>query len=312
MTDEQAAANSQSTDGIIGHVPVLADDIESYLLENNPKIIVDCTLGRGGHAERILTESATVRVIGLDVDDGNLSFASNRLASFGDRFTARQANFVEIAKVLADLGIPPVDGILADLGISSNQLDDPMRGLSFDADGPLDMRLDPRQKTTAADLINTMSEGEISDMLWLNAQERQSRRIAKRICQVRHQGRINSTVLLARLVAAATGQHAGRQKIHPATRTFMALRMAVNRELASLTQLLQIAPDCLSPGGRIAIISFHSGEDRIVKERFRDEAAAGRYRILTKKPIVSDEAERIGNPRSRSAKLRVAERAADA
>ena len=291
-----------------GHMPVLAAEVTAALLETDPTVVVDCTLGRGGHAEQLLRASPRLRLIGLDVDKGNLAFAQARLAEFGDRFTARQANFTALSAVLEEIGVV-ADGILADLGISSNQLADAGRGLSFEADGPLDMRLDPRLRVTAADLVNSLGEGALSDLLWQNAQERHSRRIAKRICQARRQGRIQSTMQLARLVAAATGQSGGYQKIHPATRTFMALRMAVNRELESLAAMLSDAPDCLSPGGRICVISFHSGEDRIVKDRFREEAAAGRYRILTKKPIVSNEAERAENPRSRSAKLRIAERA---
>lgn len=296
----------------VGHVPVLADEIEQLLLERAPKTLVDCTLGRAGHAERLLTASPELRLIGLDVDDANLAFARTRLAPFADRITLRHADFSTLRAELAELGVKKVDAILADLGVSSNQIADPLRGLSFDADGPLDMRLDSRLKSTAADLINSLSEGELSDIFWQNAEERQSRKIAKRLCAVRRQGRINSTVQLARLVAVAVGENpeSHRSKIHPATRVFMALRMAVNEELNSLRALLAQAPELLADAGRIAIISFHSGEDRLVKESFRAEAKSGGYRILTKKPMISGEAERAANPRSRSAKLRVAEKAA--
>ncbi|MCB9863645.1 MAG: 16S rRNA (cytosine(1402)-N(4))-methyltransferase RsmH [Phycisphaerales bacterium] len=279
------------------------------LLANAPRTLVDCTLGRAGHAERLLELAPALKLIGLDVDEDNLAFARERLARFDDRITLRHADFAQLGAELAAIGLEKVDGILADLGISSNQISDPLRGLSFDNDGPLDMRLDRRQKTTAADLINSLGEGELSDLLWFNAEERHSRKIAKRLCAARRQGRINSTVLLARLVAAAVGENpdAHRSKTHPATKTFMALRMAVNSELDSLKSLLSSAPSLLAPNGRIAIISFHSGEDRLVKESFRDLAKQGRYRILTKKPMISGEAERVANPRCRSAKLRVAE-----
>lgn len=292
-----------------GHVPVLTQEIEILLLANSPGTLVDCTLGRAGHAERLLTLAPDLKLIGLDVDEDNLAFARDRLAPFADRITLRHADFAQLGAELAAIGIDKVDGILADLGVSSNQISDPLRGLSFDYDGPLDMRLDRRQKTTAADLINSLAEGELSDMLWQNAEERHSRKIAKRLCAARRQGRINSTVLLARLVSAALGENpdAHRSKMHPATKTFMALRMAVNCELDSLKSLLASAPSLLAQGGRIAVISFHSGEDRLVKENFRGLAKEDRYRILTKKPMISGEAERVANPRCRSAKLRVAE-----
>jgi len=297
-----------------GHTPILVPEITQFLLENGPTTLLDCTVGRGGHAAQLLAASAELRLIGLDVDADNLAFAADRLAPFGDRVTLRRADFASCDAELAAVGMPRVDAILADLGVSSNQIADPVRGLSFLADGPLDMRLDARLKTTAADLVNSLPEGQLADMLWQNAEERRSRKIARRLCQARRQGRINSTVLLARLVASALGENpdSHRSKIHPATRTFMALRMAVNGELDSLRSLLAAAPGLLGPGGRIAIISFHSGEDRIVKGQFRVEAKAGTYRILTKKPIVSGEDERVANPRSRSAKLRVAEKTANA
>ncbi len=306
--------SNETTAEAIGHVPVLTEEVEAILLENSPGTIVDCTLGRGGHAERLLSVAPALKLVGLDFDEGNLDFARRRLAPFSDRIELRLADFSTLGAELASLKIDRVDAILADLGISSNQIADPLRGLSFDSDGPLDMRLDRRLRTTAADLVNGLSEGEISDMLWHNAEERQSRKIAKRLCAARRQGRINSTMLLARLVSAAVGVNpeSHRNKIHPATRTFMALRMAVNTELESLKSLLNQAPELLGPRGRIAIISFHSGEDRLVKENFRSAAKSGDYRILTKKPMTSGEAERAANPRSRSAKLRAAEKAANA
>lgn len=271
---------------------------------------MDCTVGLGGHARRLLEQHPALRLIGLDVDEENLSIAERVLHSYSDRVQLIRADFADLPSVLSRAGIERVDGLLADLGVSSNQIADAARGLSFDADGPLDMRLDQRRKTTAADLVNTLKEGELADLLYFQSQERHSRKIARRICEVRRQGRINSTVMLARLVAAAIGDRPGvrRASIHPATRTFMALRMAVNREKESLCGLLRQAPSVLRDGGRVAVISFHSGEDRLVKTDFRARSREGVYRVLTKRPVVADDGERTGNPRSRSAKLRVAER----
>lgn len=299
--------------GAGGHLPVLPEAVVEHLGDRR-RTVVDCTLGLGGHTALLLERNPEISVIGMDRDDVNLATARQSLTKFGDRVRFVRANFAELPGALSEQGIDKVDGILADLGVSSNQIADPTRGLSFEIDGPLDMRLDRRDRATAADLINTLGEGELSDLLYFQSQERHSRKIAKRICQVRRQGRINSTVQLARLVAAAVGEHpeSHRGKIHPATRTFMALRMSVNRETESLRQLLDAAPKVLSTGGRIAVISFHSVEDKIVKEDFRDRSKAGIYRVLTKKPIVADDVEREQNRRSRSAKMRVAELAANA
>lgn len=291
-----------------GHDAVLPSEVVSYLSQLEG-CLVDCTIGLGGHAELLLSSTDRLTIIGLDADEGNLEVARRRISGFEKRVKLLCANFADLSDVLGQLGIPRVAGILADLGVSSNQIADASRGLSFESDGPLDMRLDRRGPTTAADLVNTLSEGELSDLLYFQSQERHSRRIAKRICQARRQGRINSTVMLARLVASAVGEnpdsYSGR--IHPATRTFMALRMAVNHETQSLQRLLAAAPRVLAPGGRIAVISFHSGEDRLVKGDFKARAASGIYRILTKKPVTPGDEERAANPRSRSAKLRVAE-----
>ena len=299
------------------HVPVLADAVLEHLgptlsSEEGPRssTLVDCTLGLAGHARLILGRYPDLRLIGLDADESNLEIARQRLAEFADRVRLIHANFGDLGSVLSDCGASAVDGILADLGLSSNQLLDPQRGFSFDTDGPLDMRMDQGQRTTAADLLNSMSEGDLSDLLYLQSQERHSRRIAKRICQARRQGRLNSTMMLARLVASATGESPAshRSRIHPATRTFMALRMSVNSEIDALRQLLAQAPACLAPGGRVAVISFHSVEDRVVKVDFRERCREGEYRLVTKKPVIAEEEERLRNPRSRSAKLRVAQR----
>jgi len=292
------------------HLPVLPTLVVEHLKSDGPATLVDCTLGLGGHAGLLLDQNPELRLIGLDHDDANLAIAAERLKAHAGRSRFVQASFADLDTVLADLGASKVDRLLADLGVSSNQIADAERGLSFETDGPLDMRLDRRQSTTAADLINSLSESELADLLYLQSQERQSRRIARRICQVRRQGRINSTVLLARLVAGALGvdPDSRRSRIHPATRTFMALRMSVNRETDALSRLLKIAPGLLAPQGRIAVISFHSVEDRLVKNDFRSQAQDGAYRTLTKKPLVADDLERTENPRSRSAKLRVAEK----
>ena len=292
-----------------GHLPVLKDAVLSLTAPASARLIVDCTTGLGGHSEALLQAAPQAKLIGLDVDSRNLAMAAERLAAFADRVEWVQANFAELSAVLAARGGARADVVVADLGVSSNQIADPTKGLSFTVDAPLDMRLDDRLKTTAADLVNTLSEGELSDVVYFQSQARHSRRISKRICQARRQGRINSTVYLARLVAAALGEnpesHGGR--IHPATRTFMALRMAVNRETQSLSALLAGLPASLAPGGRVAIISFHSVEDRLVKEDFRARARSGEYRLITRKPVIAEDAERDANPRSRSAKLRVAE-----
>lgn len=301
---------SDALDSPSVHVPVLPEEVCSLLLACDPEVAVDCTLGLAGHARLLLERSPRLRLIGLDVDSHNLSAAAERLAPFAGRIQLVKANFADLREVLTRLQVEGAGAILADLGVSSNQISDPQKGLSFEVDGPLDMRLDENLTTTAADLVNGLPEGELADLLYLQSQERLSRKISKRICQVRRQGRINSTVQLARLVAFAVGQNpdAHRGRIHPATRTFMALRMAVNREAASLQRLLAQAPDCLRAGGRIGVISFHSGEDRLVKDDFRTRSRAGIYELVTKKPICAGEVESATNPRSRSAKLRVAQR----
>jgi 16S rRNA (cytosine1402-N4)-methyltransferase len=275
---------------------------------------VDVTVGHGGHAH-LLTQAIgpSGRLIGLDVDNANLNRTRQLLedtigTAVGPHLDLIRENFSELEDVLDALGVAHVDLILADLGVSTDQLLDASLGLSFSEDGPLDMRLDDRLKTTAADLVNRLSERDLSDLIWYNSQERYSRRVAKRICQVRREGRIKTTSQLVRIVCSALGvsPETHRAKIHPATRTFLALRIAVNDEIQSLKTLLNAAANRLGPGGRIAVISFHSGEDRIVKRDFLDRRRSGAYEILTKKPINPTRVEVRRNPRSRSAKLRVA------
>ncbi len=291
------------------HAPVLLREIVQHI-GGRPGTVVDCTIGLAGHATALLESHPELRIVGLDVDEKNLAQARERLATFSDRLRLVRANFGELGGLAAGLGLHGAAAVLADLGISSNQIADPAKGLSFDVDGPLDMRLDDRLKTSAADLVNTLGEGELSDLLYFQSQERHSRRIARRICEVRRQGRINSTILLARLVASAVGENpdSHRSKIHPATRTFQALRMAVNQETSNLERLLETAPHVLRAGGRLAIISFHSMEDRLVKQDLRSRAESGQYRLITKKPITPAADEIVANVRSRSAKLRIAER----
>ncbi len=297
----------------IEHEPVLTGPVMSVIAPRAGETVVDATVGHGGHARLLLQAvGPSGRLIGLDVDARNLETAGAALAGTGaaGRFELVRANFAELESVLDSLGVPQVDVILADLGVSTDQLLDPARGLTFGEEGPLDMRLDDRLETTAADLVNRLSERELSDLIFFNSQERFSRRIAKRICQVRRDARIRRTSELVRIVSSALGvsttHHPG--KIHPATRTFLALRMAVNHELENLRALLDAAPRRLASGGRLGVISFHSGEDRIVKHDFLDRQRASVYEICTKKPLVPDDEEMRRNPKSRSAKMRVATR----
>jgi 16S rRNA (cytosine1402-N4)-methyltransferase len=249
-------------------------------------------------------------LIGLEVDPANLEVCRRRLADLSCRVELVHENFAELPAVLASLGVEQVDVLFADLGVCSAQLDDGARGFSFLHDGPLDMRMDPRLTTTAADLVNRLKERELADLLFYNAQEYSSRRIARRICELRREARIKTTRRLAEIVAGALGvdPESRKEKIHPATKTFQALRIAVNDEIRCLERLLEFAPDVLRSGGRFGVVSFHSIEDKPVKLDFRKRQGEGLYRIETKRPVVADEAERSANPRSRSAKLRVAVR----
>jgi 16S rRNA (cytosine1402-N4)-methyltransferase len=271
--------------------------------------VVDATVGLGGHAALLAEASgATGRLIGLDVDPANIEIAGKRLAGSAARVDLIRGNFSGLPAVLASLGLDKVDVLFADLGVSSTQLDQAQRGFSFQRDGPLDMRIDPDRPVTAAAIINRLKERDLAEVIWRYAQEPASRRIAKRICEERRNGRITTTLHLARVVCDALGvspgQHRGRT--HPATRTFLALRIAVNEEISNLESLLEAAPSLLRPGGRFGIISFHSLEDKPIKLDFRKRKTENIYQLATTKPIVASEQERAANPRSRSAKLRVA------
>jgi len=290
-----------------GHIPVLLDAVLDLLDPQAGQTIVDCTLGRGGHAEHLAQRIAPGgRLIGLDVDPDNLEFARQRLDALelDVRIDLVHANFATVRGVLRDLNIDHADALLADLGFASNQMDDPQRGFSFSNEGPLDMRLDPRLPRSAAEMVNELPEKALADVIYQLGEDRLSRRIARKICENRLKSPINSTVALARIVRDAYGNQARRQRIDPATRTFMALRMAVNAELPSLERLLEDLPQVLAPSGAAAVISFHSLEDRRVKQTFaameRDELG----KRLTRKPIIADDTEIAANPRSRSAKLR--------
>jgi len=298
-----------------GHTPVLPDEVRTMLAPRAGETMLDATIGLGGHAALLACElGPDGLLIGLDVDPDNLATAAARLEDVPCRVELRQANFREVRSVLSSLELGGVDILLADLGISSTQLDDPSRGFSFRAEGRLDMRFDPRLSTTAEELVNRLSERDLGDLLYHNAQETAGRRIAKRICQVRRDARITSTIRLADVVCGALGvdPDSRKSKIHPATRTFMALRMEVNQERACLDALLEAAPAALNAGGRFGVIAFHSVEDKAVKIDFRHRKTERVYDILTKKPIVAGEQERRVNPRSRSAKLRVVVRLSEA
>ncbi len=293
-----------------GHDPVLLNEVLELLDLKPGQTCVDCTVGRGGHAAAVARAvTPTGAVIGLDYDPRNLDYARQRLADLPVRLF--HANFSELDAALEQADVEQVDAILADLGISTNQLFEETYGLSFSRNLPLDMRLDPRSRLTAKMIINTWPEGKIADLLFQLADERFSRRIARKIVESRKQTPINTTDHLADLVRSVVPVQRSRSRsveIDPATRTFLALRMKVNGEMENLERLLKLAPQFLKPGGKIAIISFHSTEDRVVKHVFRSAEQTGQLKVLTSKPIIPSESEIHANPRSRSAKLRVAEK----
>ena len=293
-----------------GHDAVLLAETLDALNLRPGATIVDCTLGRAGHSEAIAARIApNGLLVALDADPRNLEFARARLADAPCRVRFFHANFGELSDLLRQAQIPSVDGILADLGLSTNQLFDAQYGLSFGQPMPLDMRIDPRSRQTAADLVNRLPESALADVLYQLAQEHYSRRIARKIVEARHFSPITTTDRLAELVRSAVPSRGGAPaKIDPATRTFLALRMAVNQEVQNLTALLEQAPGFLRTQGRLAMISFQSTEDRVVKQAFRSADGAGVMKVLTKKPITPSEDELARNPRSRSAKLRVAEK----
>jgi 16S rRNA (cytosine1402-N4)-methyltransferase len=297
-----------------GHDPVLLNEILEWCSPHDGQLVVDATVGRGGHSLALAKAIAPHgTLIGMDYDPRNLAYARDRLAKSDLTTQVRlfHANFSELIEVLRQANHPRVDLILADLGVSTNQLFEQEYGLSFSNPVPLDMRLDPRNPLTARTIVNTWSEQKLATVLYELADERFSRRIAKKIVEARKRSPINTTDELADLVRSVVPVPRGSDRsipIDPATRTFLALRMVVNGEMENLEKLLRVAPDHLKPGGKIAIISFHSTEDRLVKHVFRSAEQTGQLKVLTSKPIVPSETEIQANPRSRSAKLRVAER----
>jgi 16S rRNA (cytosine1402-N4)-methyltransferase len=303
---------SEAVPETFSHEPVLANEVLKYVDPGPGQVVLDGTVGLGGHASLILPRLGSAgRYIGLDVDPEMIERARALLAPpAGVELNLVRANYAQFPDVLRELGCPRVDHMLLDLGVNSAQLDDPARGFSFDREGPLDMRFDRQQKRQALDLVNSLSETELADIFYEFGQEGASRKIAKRICQLRHTGRITTTRVLAAAVESLFAAGAARQvgKTHPATRVFQALRVAVNRELDNLRQFLDQVLEFLSPGGTVVIISFHSLEDGLVKEFFRSASAQGQLTELTRRPEVAGASERNRNPRSRSAKLRAARR----
>lgn len=294
------------------HQPVLYQEIIHALRPKSGGRYVDATLGAGGHAEGILHASAPDgELLGLDVDPAALAIATERLAQFGARVTVVRGSYVRLSEELARLGWAAVDGIVVDLGASSMQFDQAERGFSFRAEGPLDMRFDPENPVSASELVNELPESELADLIYRYGEERQSRRVARAIARARP---LKTTTELAQVVRRAmyTGsRRKGRgERIHPATRTFQALRMAVNEELEALQSVLPQTVEALKPGGRVAIIAFHSLEDRIVKQYFRQESSGteARLALITRRPIRASDEEVGKNPRARSARLRVAEK----
>jgi len=317
------------------HKPVLLSEVVGWLRPSEGGTFVDCTVGLGGHAASLLEASESTRLIGLDCDRDAIEIARERLSRFEGRAALVHASFSELDLVLERLGVGAARGVLADLGVSSLQLDRRERGFSFLEDAPLDMRMDAAGEETAAMLVNSLSENELADLIFEYGEERGSRKVARAIVRERDREPIATTVRLAEIVVRALKVR-GRWRIHPATRTFQALRIAVNGELDALERLIPKAIDVLEVGGRLAIISFHSLEDRIVKRSFLRESgrcicegpvrvppadsapgnrticercgASRRVTVLTRKPVRPSEAESNANPRARSALLRVCEK----
>jgi 16S rRNA (cytosine1402-N4)-methyltransferase len=292
------------------HVPVLTAEVVTYLRPERGGLFLDCTVGQGGHS-RALLEAGATGILGLDRDPQALAAAGVVLAPWGARVALEHADYRQLDEVLDRRGIHLVDGALADLGLSSLQLETPGRGFSFQRDEPLDMRMDPTRGETAADLVAGSTEHDLAAAIYAYGEERFSRRVARAIVRARRDAPIETTGRLAAIVRRAVPRH-GHMRIDPATRTFQALRIWVNRELEGLDRFLEAAARRLRTGARLVLITFHSLEDRIVKHTLRALARGpeGLLTVLTKKPIVPGDEERQRNPRARSAKLRAAERVA--
>ena len=306
------------------HIPVLLDETLELLAPARGGIFVDGTLGGGGHAEAVLSHlPETGRLIGIDRDWEAVRAAGDRLSSYGDRFTALHGNFFDMGALLSEIGVTSVDGILLDLGVSSHQLDTQERGFSYKSEAPLDMRMDQEAALSARDVVNTYPEAELARVIWTYGEERFSRRIAERICRAREQSPIETTLQLAQIVRDAIPAKYRNEPQHPARRTFQALRIEVNNELGGLDRAVEQACDLLQKGGRLCIITFHSLEDRIVKQAFRRFenpctcppsapicicGKEPKAKILTKKPLTASQEEESRNSRSTSAKLRCIEK----
>jgi 16S rRNA (cytosine1402-N4)-methyltransferase len=302
------------------HVPVLVKEVIACLRPQPGEIVADCTLGYGGHAiEFIKAIGEKGRLVGLDMDAQELEKTKNRIKNQKAQLSFHNMNFAGIAKVMSEEKAGGFDVIFADLGVSSMQIDDPTRGISYKNEGPLDMRMDKRLKKTGADLLNSLSEHDLSQALWEFSDEPDHGIIAHMIVGQRTAQPITQVSQLLRLILNAKGmtekawkkkqKESGFGSLHPAARTFQALRILVNNELASIKELLRIAPYCLNPGGRIGIISFHSGEDRLVKQAFKEGYEQGTYEAISKDAITPRTKEIMQNPRSSSAKFRCARKA---
>jgi 16S rRNA (cytosine1402-N4)-methyltransferase len=300
MTDPTSQAGRR-------HVPVLSQDVIRYLDVREGGTYLDCTIGLAGHASQIARLlGPTGHLIGFDRDPKALELASQRLKALAEELAERMPKMTLIGEAFSKAAehVEPesLDGLLADFGVSSMQIDEPERGFSFQTDGPLDMRQDTRQAVTAAQVVNEMDESDLANLIYEYGEERRSRRIARAIVRARP---VTTTGQLARIVAGSAPTMKS-ERIHPATRTFQALRIHVNRELDEIRELLEAAPKLLKPSGHLVVISFHSLEDRIAKDVLREQAAKGTWEVLTRKPVVAGEEETDRNPRSRSAKLRAA------
>jgi 16S rRNA (cytosine1402-N4)-methyltransferase len=286
------------------HTPALAEEVIEWLRIRAGGTYVDATIGTGGHAIEIARQLTTGLLVGFDRDPRALEIARERLRAYGRKVILVHAEFSKIGEVVGNLKLPPLDGVLADLGVSSLELDSPERGFSFRWAGPLDMRMNPDSPLTAGEIVNHWPEKQLADLLYQKAEERNSRRIARAIVRARP---IRDTEYLATVVAGARSAR-GRQKLHPATKTFLALRIAVNREEEELEQFLSRTPATISSGGRWVVLSYHSLEDRLVKHAFQRLVQEKSFRVLRKKVIQPGAEEIRNNPRARSAKMRVVEK----
>ncbi len=298
-----------SLDKMYEHIPVMGDEIIRFVRPERCRTIVDCTVGLGGYALRIFQEgSFNGTYIGLDKDEESLSIAEQKLASFNGRVFLHHRDFKDIDSVLEEQGCPQVDGIIFDLGLSSYQLEFAERGFSFRREGPLDMRMDRYASISAYDLVNNLSERELSLLLWQFGQERYHQRIAHKIVTERKAQPIATTSQLTEIIASALPGFLQHHTVHPVTKSFQALRIVVNNELAVLKDGLRKASNLLARGGRICVVDFHSLEDRVVKYEFLELKKKKTFRLVTEKPLPSSSAERRLNNRARSAKLRVVEK----